>query len=44
MKLVNFRNKKMGYLKDKINDHETNTKNETSRDLYKGINELCKVY
>jgi hypothetical protein len=37
-----FRNKKMEYLKDKINELETNNKNKYIRDLYRGINEFKK--
>jgi hypothetical protein len=33
-----FRNKKREYLKDKINDHATNSKNKNIRDLDHGIN------
>jgi hypothetical protein len=33
-----FRNKKMEYLKDKINELATNSKNKNIRDLYRGIN------
>jgi hypothetical protein len=33
-----FRNKKREYLKDKINDLESNSKNKNIRDLYRGIN------
>jgi hypothetical protein len=33
-----FRNKKLEYLKDKINDLATNSKNEYIRSLYRGIN------
>jgi hypothetical protein len=32
------RNKKREYLKDKINDPATNSKNKNIRDLYRGIN------
>jgi hypothetical protein len=39
-----FRNKKMEYLKGKINELETNNKNKNIRDLYGGINEFKKVY
>jgi hypothetical protein len=39
-----FRNKKMEYLKGKINELETNNKNKNIRDLYKGINEFKKGY
>jgi hypothetical protein len=35
-----FRNKKKEYLKAKINELETNSKNKNIRDLYRGINEL----
>jgi hypothetical protein len=34
-----FRNKKKEYLKGKINEHETNNKNEYTGDLCRGINE-----
>jgi hypothetical protein len=33
-----FRNKKREYLKDKINELATNSKNKNIRDLYSGIN------
>jgi hypothetical protein len=33
-----FRNKKREYLKDKINELATNSKNKNIRDLYRGIN------
>jgi hypothetical protein len=36
--------KKREYLKEKINELETNIKNKNIRDLYKGINELKKGY
>jgi hypothetical protein len=39
-----FRNKKREYLKGKINELETNNKNKTIRDLYRGINEFQKGY
>jgi hypothetical protein len=39
-----FRNKKRDYLKDKINDTETDNKNKNIRDLYRGINEFKKGY
>jgi hypothetical protein len=39
-----FRNKKREYLKGKINELETNNKNKSIRDLYRGINELKKGY
>jgi hypothetical protein len=37
-------NKKREYMKDKINELETNSKNKNIRDLYRGINELKKGY
>jgi hypothetical protein len=39
-----FRNKKRGYLKDKINELESNSKNKNIRDLYRGINEFKNGY
>jgi hypothetical protein len=39
-----FRKKKREYLKGKINELETNNKNENIRDLYKVTNELKKGY
>jgi hypothetical protein len=39
-----FRNKKREYLKGKINELETNNKNKSIRDLYRGINEFKKGY
>jgi hypothetical protein len=39
-----FRNKKREYLKDKINELESNSKNKNTRDLYRGINEFKKGY
>jgi hypothetical protein len=36
------RNKKMEYMKGRINDLETNNKNKNIRDLYRGINALSK--
>jgi hypothetical protein len=33
-----FRNKKREYLKDKINEFETNSKYKNIRNLYRGIN------
>jgi hypothetical protein len=39
-----FRNKKKGYLKAKINELETNSKNKNIRDLYRGINEFKRGY
>jgi hypothetical protein len=41
---IYFRNKKREYLKDKINELESNSKNKTIRDLYRGINEFKKGY
>ncbi|KAJ4442490.1 hypothetical protein ANN_04076 [Periplaneta americana] len=37
-------NKKRGYLKEKLNEVETNNKNKNIRDLYKGINEFKNGY
>jgi len=39
-----FRNKKKAYLKAKIEDLETNSKNKNIRDLYRGINDFKKGY
>jgi hypothetical protein len=39
-----FRNKEREYLKDKINEFESNSKNKNIRDLYRGINEFKKGY
>jgi hypothetical protein len=39
-----FRNKKREYLKDKMNELETNSKNKNIRGLYGGINEFKRVY
>jgi hypothetical protein len=39
-----FRNKKREYMKDKINELESKSKNKNIRDLYRGINEFKKVY
>jgi hypothetical protein len=39
-----FRTKKRDHLKNKINELETNSKNENIRDLYRGINECKKGY
>jgi hypothetical protein len=39
-----FRNKKRGYLKDKINELETNSKDKNIRVQYRGINEFKKGY
>jgi Txe/YoeB family toxin of Txe-Axe toxin-antitoxin module len=38
-----FRTKKREYLKNKINELETNIKNKNIRDLYRGINEFKKL-
>jgi hypothetical protein len=38
------RNKKREYLKDKINEFSTNSKNNDIRDLYRGINEFNRGY
>jgi hypothetical protein len=40
----NFRNKKREYLKDKINELATNSKNKNIRDLYRGINDFKRGY
>jgi hypothetical protein len=39
-----FKNKKKEYLKDKINDLATNSKNKDIIVLYRGINKLKKCY
>ncbi|KAJ4450915.1 hypothetical protein ANN_02349 [Periplaneta americana] len=39
-----IRNKKRGYLKEKLNEVETNSKNKNIRDLYKGIKEFKNGY
>ncbi|KAJ4426456.1 hypothetical protein ANN_27270 [Periplaneta americana] len=39
-----LRNKKRGYLKEKLNEVETNSKNKNIRDLYKGIKEFKNGY
>jgi hypothetical protein len=39
-----FRNKKREYLKDKINELATNSKNKNIRDLYSGINGFKRGY
>jgi hypothetical protein len=39
-----FRNKKREYLRDKINELESDSKNKNIRDLYRGINEFKKGY
>jgi hypothetical protein len=38
-----FRNKNKEYLKDKINELATNSKNKNITDLYKGINEFKRT-
>jgi hypothetical protein len=43
-KCRHFRNKKREYLKDKINELATNSKNKNIRDLYKGINGFKRSY
>jgi hypothetical protein len=40
----NFRNKKKEYLKAKINELETNSKNKNIRHLYRGINDFKRGY
>jgi hypothetical protein len=39
-----FRKEKREYLKDKINELESNTKNKNIRDMHRGINEFKKCY
>jgi hypothetical protein len=39
-----FRKKKREYLKDKINELESNSKNKNIRELYRGIHEFKKGY
>jgi hypothetical protein len=39
-----FRNKDREYLKDKINELQTNSKNKNIRDLYGGISEFKRGY
>jgi predicted metalloendopeptidase len=39
-----FRNKKRGYLKDKISELAMDSKNRNIRDLYRGINEFKRGY
>jgi uncharacterized NAD(P)/FAD-binding protein YdhS len=39
-----FRNKKKEYLKTKISELETNSKNKNIRDLYRGIKDCKKGY
>jgi hypothetical protein len=40
----NFRNKKREYMKDKVNELATNSKNKNIGDLYRGINEFKRGY
>jgi hypothetical protein len=35
-----FRNRSREYLKEKINELETNSKDQNIRDLYRGVNEF----
>jgi hypothetical protein len=37
-----FKNKKREYLKDKINEHESDSTNKNIRDQYRGKNEFRK--
>jgi hypothetical protein len=39
-----FRSKKREYLKDKLNELQSNGNNKNIRDLYRGINEFKKGY
>jgi hypothetical protein len=39
-----FRNEKRVYLKDKINEFATNSKNKNTGDLYRGINGSKRDY
>jgi hypothetical protein len=39
-----FKNKKKEYLKEKMNELATNSKNKNTRDLYRGINEFKRGY
>jgi hypothetical protein len=39
-----FRNKKREYLKDKINELASNSKNKNIRDVYRGINKFKRGY
>lgn len=39
-----FRNKKLEYLSDKINNLETNIKTKNTKNLYAGIDEFKKGY
>jgi len=44
VKLADFRNKKKEYLKAKIEDLETDSKIINIRELYRGNNDVKKVY
>jgi len=44
VKLVDIQEKKKEYLKAKIDELETNSKNMNIRDFYSGINDFKKVY
>jgi hypothetical protein len=39
-----FRNKKREYMKDKMNELATNSRNKSIRDLYRGRNEFKRGY
>jgi hypothetical protein len=39
-----FRNKKKAYMRDKIEERETNSKIKNIRDLYRGISDFKKGY
>jgi DNA repair photolyase len=39
-----FRIRKREYLKEKINEDASNSKNKNIRDMYRGINEFKKAY
>jgi hypothetical protein len=39
-----FRNKKREYLKDKVDELATNSKNKNIRDVYRGINDFKRGY
>jgi len=42
--ILTFRNKKREYMKEKINELETDSMNKNTRDVYRGINEFKKGY
>jgi hypothetical protein len=44
VKLVDISGTKKGYLKAKINELETNSKNKNIREFYRGINEFKSGY